>query len=209
MNIFRSFRTAEKNDRFEARIIAEKDDDSNYPYRNEYECDDDDDEDPAKKAEEMEKILGNALTLTERNNGSILSLQRSGANSAIEMGRRIASLRSPEEMVASDAHLNNNDTFNYISRSSSLQSVASLPTFIKVERGHSVILAQRSWDVIMSEDRRKEEEQQQNNNSVHTGCESSSPTSIINATTTTNNNNTAEVPKHVPKNSTTCQETWY
>eukprot|EP00536_Pseudo-nitzschia_multiseries_P007928 jgi/Psemu1/287455/fgenesh1_pg.192_\ len=135
MNLFKSSRKAEKDEPVRA-IIGDLDEESNYPY-----------EDEAKVAAEMESILGNALTMTERNNGSIIRLQRS---STFEEGRRIASsLGSAEEFSASGSHLDHSDGYSYVSRDSSFQSAASMPTFVKVDPGEHSIWNQKSWDEIM------------------------------------------------------------
>uniref|UniRef100_A0A7S4AQM6 Uncharacterized protein n=1 Tax=Pseudo-nitzschia australis TaxID=44445 RepID=A0A7S4AQM6_9STRA len=140
MNIFKSSRKAEKNDPVQQTIIGDQDDESNYPY-----------EDELNAAAEMDKILGKAVTITEENNGSIISLQRSGT---FEMGRRIASMGSKEELSVSDSHapLENTESFSYASRSSSLQSTASLPSFLKVEKEDPVTMARKSWDTLMREE---------------------------------------------------------
>jgi hypothetical protein len=159
MNFFRSAPTQDYTKKVE--IIGERDDVSSYSYGDEFsEC-----ENPSKKAAEMENILGNALAMTERSTGSLHSLTRSGT---IDLGRRIATMNSREEMGGiSDAHLTNNDSFNYISRTSSLGSVVSLPTFVKVERGDQVIFSQQSWDnYMMSDDYNEEKDEEQQNYNV-------------------------------------------
>ena len=83
-----------------AEIIAENANGSDYPYSDDFS---EFDEDHSKKAMEMENILGNALAMTERSNGSIHSLHRSGTNSAMEIGRRIGSLHSREDLATSEA----------------------------------------------------------------------------------------------------------
>jgi len=175
MNLFRPIQTAENKKLFKAEIIAEKDDGSNYPEGDEFS----EYENSSKKAAEMETILGNALAMTERSNGSIHSLQRSGTNSAIEIGRRIATMYSRENMAISDAHLENNDSFSYISRTSSLGSVVSLPTFVKVDREDPIIFAQQSWDNTTSDNHEFKDEQK---SSVNTGYESASHRSFLNNT---------------------------
>lgn len=148
MNLFRSIRTNEEKEyNIKAEIIAEDDDGLNCLYGDEIS----EYEESSRKAMEMENILGNALAMTERSNGSIHSLQRSGTNSAIEIGRRIASLHSREKMSISDVHLEDDDSFSYISRTSSLGSALSLPTFVKVDGEDSRILTQQSWDNTMSD----------------------------------------------------------
>jgi len=159
MNIFRSSRSSRSKENFRTEIVAEGDDGSSYRYY--YGDEFSEDENPSKQAVEMENILGNALALTERSNGSIHSLQRSGTNSAVEIGRRIASIHSRENMAISDAHLVNNDSFSYISRTSSFDSSASLPTFVKIAReGDPDIVRQHSWDNMMSNDYEEKDDEQ-------------------------------------------------
>ena len=148
MNFLRSFQSKEQHPK--AKIVSDKDEDSNYSYG--YGDEFLDYDSPSKRATEMENILGNALALTERSNGSIHSLGRTGTNSAIEIGRRIGSMHSREEMsILGGDDLSHTDSFSNLSRSSSLGSTASLPTFVRVE-GHSVpgILSQKSWDDTIS-----------------------------------------------------------
>ena len=134
MNFLR--RTKEQ---FKTEIVGEKDDGSRY-----FDGDDlSEYEHSTKKAAEMELILGNALAVHERDNGSIHSLERYGSHSAIEVGRRIATMQSKDDW---DSQLGKADSFGLDSRTSSIGSVASLPTFVKVQRGDSVLSAQRSWD---------------------------------------------------------------
>mmetsp|Transcript_12551 Transcript_12551/g.35634 ORF Transcript_12551/g.35634 Transcript_12551/m.35634 type:complete len:397 (-) Transcript_12551:670-1860(-) len=133
MNLFKSSRKAEKDEPVRA-IIGDFDEESNYPY-----------EDEAKTAAEMESILGNALSMTERDNGNIIGLRRSNT---FEMGRRIASMGSQEDFSASGSQLDPSDGYSYVSRASSLQSAASMPTFLKVDAEDSAILTQKSWDGI-------------------------------------------------------------
>jgi hypothetical protein len=128
------------------------------------------DEGTSERATEMENILGNALAMTERSNGSIHSLQRSGTNSAMEIGRRIARTHSRENMAISSAHMTNNDSFSYISRTSSFDSTQSLPSFVKVDRQNSFIRPQRSWDNYMD-----------NDDGQHSGYSSSSQRSLVNS----------------------------
>jgi hypothetical protein len=137
---------SQKENRFKARIIDKDEEEfhSDYPYGDTYDNED-------RRADAIENTLFDALTTVERSNGSLLSLQQYGTNSAVEMGRRISSLRSPKEMgVSGDVKLNDSETLRSASRSSSLHSAKSMPTFIKVERGNT-FLAQKSWDAIMSD----------------------------------------------------------
>mmetsp|Transcript_15972 Transcript_15972/g.36989 ORF Transcript_15972/g.36989 Transcript_15972/m.36989 type:complete len:405 (+) Transcript_15972:117-1331(+) len=166
MNIFRSTRTAEKKNFVKAEIIAEKDDSLIYQYDDDFS---EFNEDHSKKAREMEIILGNALAMTESNNGSIRSLQRSGTNSAIEIGRRIGSLHSRENLANSEAHLSNNDSSSYISRTSSFGSAVSLPTFVKADKADSMIFAQQSLENMMFDhnDKNNDENSCQNTGSDH------------------------------------------
>ena len=146
-----------KENHFKARIIDKDEEEfhSDYPYGDTYDNED-------READAIENTLFDALTTVERSNGSLLSLQQFGTNSAVEMGRRISSLRSAGETgVSSDVKLNDSET-----RSSSLHSEISMPTFIKVERGNT-FLAQKSWDAIMSDS--LEDDKRMTN----TGCNSS------------------------------------
>lgn len=135
MNFLRSFQS--KDDKYKAQVVAERDDSSRYFDGDDYS----DFEDSCKKAAEMEIILGNALAMHARDNGSIHSLERYGEHSAIEVGRRIGTMHSREEMAASHT-----DSYDFGSRTSSLGSAASLPTFVRVQREDSMLLRQRSWD---------------------------------------------------------------
>jgi len=179
MNIFRSIRTVEKKKLVKAEIIEEKDNGTNYPYSDDF-CEFD--ENHSKKAVEMENILGNALAMTESSNGSIHSLQRSGTNSAIEIGRRIGSLHSRENL-ASEAHLSNNDSFSYISRTSSLGSAASLPTFVKAEKGDPMIFSQKSLENMMFDD--TEEINDEENSSQNVGYDNTNHRKTSNSTNAT------------------------
>eukprot|EP00533_Pseudo-nitzschia_delicatissima_P016069 CAMPEP_0197280058 /NCGR_PEP_ID=MMETSP1432-20130617/20979_1 /TAXON_ID=44447 /ORGANISM="Pseudo-nitzschia delicatissima, Strain UNC1205" /LENGTH=322 /DNA_ID=CAMNT_0042746683 /DNA_START=66 /DNA_END=1034 /DNA_ORIENTATION=- len=133
MNFLRSF----QKDQNKTKIVGENDDGSRYfdgDELSEY-------ENSIKKAAEMEIILGNALAMHERDNGSIHSLERYGSYQAIEMGQRIATMNSREELAASHT-----DSYDFGSRTSSLGSAASLPTFVRVQREDSMLLRQKSWD---------------------------------------------------------------
>ncbi|MGK3737580.1 MAG: hypothetical protein ACI8RD_004841 [Bacillariaceae sp.] len=155
---------SQKENHFKARIIDKDEEEfihSDYPYDDKYDNED-------RKVDEVENTLFDALTTVERSNGSLLCLQKFGTNSAVEMGRRISSLRSPEEMgVSGDVKLNDSETLSSASRSSSLHSARSMPTFIKVERGNTS-LAQKSWDAITSDSLEDDKR------TTNTGCNSSS-----------------------------------
>jgi hypothetical protein len=154
---------SQKENHIKTRIIDEDEEEfrSDYPYGDTYDNED-------RKADAIENNLFDALTTVERSNGSLLCLQQFGTNSAVEMGRRISSLRSPEEMgVSGDVKLNDSEALCSASRSSSLHGAKAIPTFIKVERGNT-FLAQKSWDAIMSDS--LEDDKRMTN----TGCNSSS-----------------------------------
>jgi hypothetical protein len=108
------------------------------------------DEKHASKAQELEDVLNNALSLAERNSGSLLWFQQLSKNNAVEMGRSISQLdiskvRSMEEMPPPPGA-------ESLTTSSSFQSVRSLPTFLKVQRGDPAILTQKSWEAIQPTD---------------------------------------------------------
>jgi hypothetical protein len=136
-------------ERFLARVIDAKEDDEEveeFMRMNPYEH-------GTSKAVEMENILGNALSMAERSNGSLLCFQQMTPNNAIEMGRRISSLRSLEELAVVER--NDDDKSNFapsLSSPISFQETRSLPTFLKVESGHPAILTQKSWETILSTD---------------------------------------------------------
>mmetsp|Transcript_6623 Transcript_6623/g.14344 ORF Transcript_6623/g.14344 Transcript_6623/m.14344 type:complete len:418 (+) Transcript_6623:130-1383(+) len=196
MNLFRSVRTSEEKEPFEAEIV-DGDDDSCYAFSDgSY---DSENEDPFKKAVELENILGNALAMAERSNGSIHSLSRNGTNSAIEVGRRIASKHSLEEIAASnglqfDNDNNVNDAHSYVSRTSSLGSVASLPTFVRVNDEEPIIYPKRSWDVPVSEYREDE-------HSLNTEIESKSPRSVMGGNFSVTPQTLASTPQTISKRS--------
>ena len=150
MNFLRSFQTKEQ---YKASVVAENDGGS-YSDGDEFS----DYENSSKTAVEMENILGHALALTERSNGSIHSLERSGLNSAIEIGRRIGSMHSREEMGIPNAHLSRSDSFSNLSRSSSLGSVESLPTFVRVEREDSLFVSQPAWENFIDHEEKEDEQ---------------------------------------------------
>lgn len=118
-----------------------------------------------EKAHQMESVLGNAITMAERNSGSLLCLQQMTEMNAIELGRRISTFQSmkgyQEETKEEIPDLSKMAT---LTSSHSFQSAASLPTFLKVERGDPAILTQKSWDTISRTDSESEEEREDGTN---------------------------------------------
>ena len=135
MNFLRSLQT---KDQFQTEVVVE--DDRSYFDKHELQ----EYEESTKKAAEMELILGNALALHQRDTGSVHKMERYGEHSAIEVGKRIASMHSRDEMSISNAHLGRAKSFD--SRTSSFGSTASLPHFVRVQKGDSVLKQQNSWD---------------------------------------------------------------
>ncbi len=134
MNFLRSFQT---KDHFQTEIVADQDSPSNYFDKHELQ----EYEESARKAAEMELILGKALAVHQRDTGSIHKMERYGEHSAIEVGKRIASMHSRDEMSAANARLGRANSFD-----SGTSSTASLPTFVRVQSGDSVLKPQNSWD---------------------------------------------------------------
>jgi hypothetical protein len=144
MNCLPSSSLRREQSRFEPRIIDSRED---------FEADDFNDDtnpfvDEIAKAKRMENILTNAVDLAERNTGSILCFQNvSSKSSAVQLGRRISSIRSIEKMALSDCP-EDHDTIT--SDESSFNSAKSFPTFLRVEKGDPAVLAQKSWDSLWS-----------------------------------------------------------
>lgn len=134
--------------RYQTRILDSRED-SDHEYFNDYAADLD--VSATAKAKETEYILSNAVDLAERNTGSILCFQNvSSKSSALQLGRRVSSIRSVEEMAF--AH-NLEERASLSSVGGSLDGGRSLPTFIRVEKGSGQpISAQKSWESMWSSD---------------------------------------------------------
>jgi hypothetical protein len=130
--------------RFNPRVIdANDDDDSVQEFLKAHPCIVE-----REKAQEFETSLGQAISMAERDSGSLLALQHMNRMNVIEMGRRISSLRSMQE---APAPYGEEDDLKYVQNLASARSfhtTASLPTFLKVEKGNPAILTQKSWESI-------------------------------------------------------------
>ncbi|KAL3904565.1 MAG: hypothetical protein SGILL_010015, partial [Bacillariaceae sp.] len=99
-----------------------------------------------EKAQEFESSLGQAISMAERDSGSLLALQHMNKMNAIEMGRRISSLRSMKNEEPTQEELDEFKNLQNLASARSFASAASLPTFLKVEKRDASILSQKSWE---------------------------------------------------------------
>ncbi|KAG7356342.1 hypothetical protein IV203_001028 [Nitzschia inconspicua] len=123
-----------------------------------------------EKAQQMENVLGDAISLAERNSGSIICLQKLTAMNAVEFGRRISTFRSMKEFeeTKEEDMSTPHDLTHWASLASSrsMQRTASLPTFLKVERGDPAILTQKSWETISRTDSESEDDENEKTTSA-------------------------------------------
>jgi hypothetical protein len=147
-------------DRYNARVVdanTEDDDDSVQEFYRAHPCILE-----KEKAQQMESVLENAITMAERSSGSIICLQQMTEMNAVELGRRISTFRSMKDYEESKEEADAPHALSNLATlttSRSMQSAASLPTFLKVERGNPAILTQKSWDTISRTDSESEEDQ--------------------------------------------------
>jgi hypothetical protein len=98
------------------------------------------DDDNRSLAEGMEEMLGDALQLAEQRTGSLVALQKVPRYKAVQLGRRVSTFRSIEDV---------DDGCSVRSFNSKLDSrSAKEPVFVKVPKGDPAILTQKSWEII-------------------------------------------------------------
>jgi hypothetical protein len=148
-----------------------------------------------EKARHIESVLCTAMTLAERNTGSMLCFQNVTSQScAEELGRSLSCVRSIEntsnriDTINHDVHEDDSSlggsrstSSSRISRSTSsscsFNSVQSFPTFLRVEQGDPIELAQKSWEslfLLENEGRNVDSGSNADNNNIRGGPSSSS-----------------------------------